>query len=480
MAQMRFRVHDRSRIPDHWLSRIYVAGPEETPWPTRSAWQGDLLHIERSVTESGTVSVPWPVEGRPRTVLTTATLMVRDRPYQLEVELARGLIQRVRNRLFLWEFVGLETPLDVVDRLHEATKVFSRAATHQDDPAEAARLAEEAIVKGLKAGEELVGHFAKQAIEARRKQGPIATLLGVSLPPEPPEVSVRRRLVEACNIVQIPMAWRSIEEREGKRNWKPTDEELAWCQTAGIKAVAGPLLRMDEQGVPDWMYLWEGDFENLTRLIIDHVRSVVRRYAGRVHLWHVASRVNSGTLLSFDEEQRLQVVALALEAVRAIDPRTPTVVSFDQPWGDYLMGRDEELAPLHYADALVRADLGVSGFGLDIDVRASPGGTLHRPSFEFGALVDQWSMMGMPLMVSLECGGDGPDDRPLGNAEGEAAQRRWAEAMLPLLLARTPVQVVLWNRLTDGPSRLSGLLDDTGNAKPTLKLMQDLRKTCLM
>ncbi|MEM9352785.1 MAG: endo-1,4-beta-xylanase [Planctomycetota bacterium] len=479
MAQLRFRLQDRSRLPDEWLHRLYVAGSEEIPWPTRCSWQGDLLHVERSVVESGCVSAPWPVEGRPRTVLTTATLMVRERPYQLEVELARGLIQRVRNRLFLWEFVGLQTPQDVVQRLHEATKVFARAATHQHDPAEAARLAEEAIRQGLDAGEDLVAHFARQAIDARRKHGPISTLLGVALPPEPPDVSVRRRLLDACNIVQIPMGWRAIEKREGKRDWTATDDVLGWCQTAGIKAIAGPLLRMEENGVPDWMYLWEGDFDNLAGLIVDHVESVVKRYAGRVHLWHVASKVNGGTLLSLDEEQRLQLVALALEAVRRQDPRTPTVVSFNQPWGDYLAQRDDELAPLHYADALVRAELGVSGFGLEIDVRNQPSGTLHRPSFEFGALVDQWSMMGMPLMVSLECGGDGPDGATLDLNAAEKAQRKWAEAMLPLLLARTPVQVVLWNQLKDGTQRASGLLDDTGNAKPTLKLMQDLRKSCL-
>ena len=94
------------------------------------------------------------------------------------------------------------------------------------------------------------------------------------------------------------------------------------------------------------MYLWEGDDDNLARLLLDHVRAVVSRYAGRVHLWHVASRVNNGQLMSLDEESRLNLVAQAVQVVRKIDPRTPTVVSFDQPWAEYLVDQDHDLAPL--------------------------------------------------------------------------------------------------------------------------------------
>ena len=87
--------------------------------------------------------------------------------------------------------------------------------------------------------------------------------------------------------------------------------------------------------------------------------------------------------------------------MRKIDPRTPTVVSFDQPWGEYLVEQEHELAPLHYADALVRADLGISGFGLEINAGYWPRGTAHRPAFEYGKLIDQWTQLGLPLMLFM-------------------------------------------------------------------------------
>ena len=358
MGQIRFRLHDRDRIAAHGLDRIYVAGLEEIPWSTRVSWDGELLVVERSISDSGSVYVPWKIDGAGTKVLNTPTLMERERPYQLEVELARGLIHRIRSRLFLWEMLGLEASAELTGQLQEATREFALAATSQAEPAEAAVAANRAISSALSAAEHLVGDYARQAIASRKRNTPVSTLMGITLGDDTPSVEIRRQLADSCNIVQLPIAWRAIEKTEGKRDWAATDTQLAWAQTAGIKVAAGPLLRMDDRGMPDWMVLWEDDFDNLANQMLDHVRAVVERYSGRVHLWHVSSRVNTGKLMSLEEEQRLHLVAAALNVVREMDPRTPTVISFDQPWAEYLSNQEEDLAPLHYADALVRADLG--------------------------------------------------------------------------------------------------------------------------
>ncbi|MCA9259251.1 MAG: endo-1,4-beta-xylanase, partial [Planctomycetales bacterium] len=460
MGTMRFRVYDRDRIGDEALGRLFIAGGEDIPWSTRARWDGDLLVVQRQVNDSGYVYIPWSVEGRGTLLLSTGTLMERQKPYVLEVELARGMLHRLRTRLFVWEWLGLRTPDSCRARLQEAIRLFASAATQQDDLAEASRQANAAIAVGVEVSEAIASHYSQQSLLARRAQSLPTTLMGVALGAESPSVAIRRRLLDFCNLVQLPLAWRTIEAREGRRDWKPTDEQLGWCQAAGLKVAAGPLLRMDDRGAPDWMYLWEGDYDNLARQMLDHVRAVVTRYAGRVHLWHVASRLNNGTLLSLNEEQRLNIVAQALHIVRTVDPRTPTVVSFDQPWGEYLAQRDEELAPLHYADALVRADLGVSGFGLEINSGCYPRGSARRPVYDYGRLIDQWSQLGLPLMLLLSAPSRTDDDplaapgvrvEPTGDpalvqpGPGSDVQRfidpqeAWASLVLPLALARTTV-----------------------------------------
>jgi hypothetical protein len=147
---------------------------------------------------------------------------------------------------------------------------------------------------------------------------------------------------------------------------------------------------------------------------------------------------------------------------------------------------------LHYADALVRADLGISGFGLEINAGYWPRGSAHRPAFEYGKLVDQWSQLGLPLMMFLSAPDSDEEDpkaarnirgeliKPSGDPE-ENSQAAWAASVAPLLLARTSVQVLLWNQLADGePHEFphGGLFDAAGKAKPTLKVLRDLRKAC--
>jgi hypothetical protein len=513
---MRFRLHNRDRITASGLERIYIAGQEDIPWPTRARWEGEYLLVERQVSDSGTLYVPWQVDGHGLFLLGTSTLIERERPYLLAVELARGLLQRIRTRLFHWELLGLDTPTKLKIELREATREFSRASTSQYDLSVAAQAANHALSQALTVANALVTCYAKQSMAARQRQGSIAALLGVTLGVKQPTVRIRRKLVDACNIIQLPISWRELESREGRKRWKPTDEQLGWCQTAGLKVSVGPLLQLDDRGIPDWMYLWEGDFENLARLMLEHVRTVVSRYAGRVHLWHVAARVNNGILLSLDEEQRLQLVAQALQLTRQIDPRTPMVVSLDQPWGEYLAHQDRDLAPFHFADTLVRADLGLSGIGLEINAGYHPHGSPHRPAIDYGHLLDQWSLLGLPLMVLLTGASsmkNDPQALPAIHVEGTGQLERMSRGkdtsasssrqnenqhdlerhpadpqsaqtttILPLLLARSTVQVVLWNQLSDKPPHEfphSGLFDGREHAKPLLQTMRNLQSSYL-
>jgi len=53
--------------------------------------------------------------------------------------------------------------------------------------------------------------------------------------------------------------------------------------------------------------------------------------------------------LVFSEEQRLRLAVAMIEVVREASSRTPVVISFDQPWAEYLATDDYDLSPLHFA-----------------------------------------------------------------------------------------------------------------------------------
>jgi hypothetical protein len=494
MGLMRLVVHDRERIPPGGLDQVYMCGPDELPWFGRAYFSGDQLVIERNESDSGQVYVPWRIVGHGDMLLATSTLMERDQPYVLEIELARGALFQLRNQMAQWETLGLVVPPPLRARAAEAMSDFSRAATSRDDLPEAADWAQRALTTTVDAMKRLAAVYSDQALETRRTQARVLpTWLGVQLGSQLPPASVARRLPGAFNMVSVPLTWRTIEATEGRRVWNQADAQIDWAQSAGLKITGGPLLELDDRGVPDWTYLWEGDLDSLLSFMLDHIRAVVRRYQGRVHLWQVAARMTHGNVLALTEEQRLQITARAIATVRELDPSVPLIATFDQPWAEYLASEQLDLAPLHFADALVRAELGLSGVGLEINVGYQPGATAHRSPLAYSRLVDTWSLLELPLLVSLTVPSSAVDD-PLasrgvgvlssdGSEVSPATQSDWIVRHVPLLLAKNCVQVVLWNQLSDAvPHHYphGGLFDAENRPKPAMAAMRDIRQRYLV
>ncbi len=493
MGLMRFVVHNRDRIPPGGLDHIHVCGADDLPWFSRAYFSGEHLVIERNESESGRVLVPWRIGHAGPILIGTSTLMERDEPYLLEVELARGMVNNLRSQLAAWEMMGLNVPKGLASGVLEATVEFARAATTQDDPPTAADWALRCLATTITTMARLADEYARQALALRRKQPrPLNSWFGVHLGTEVPTGTASRRLANTFNVVSVPMTWRTIEAVEGRRDWKQVDAQTEWAQSVGLRICAGPLLELDDRGVPDWTYLWEGEFESLLGFMLDHVRKVVERYRGKVHLWQVAARMTHGHALGLNEEARLQVAAKAVTTARELDPTTPIVVSFDQPWAEYMASEQLDLAPLHFADALVRADLGLSGIGLEINVGYHPGGSLHRGPLAISRLIDNWSVLELPLMVALTLPSSAANDpktngkvRVLSSQPEEvtpASQREWIERHVPLVLAKSAVQVVVWNQLSDAAPHHyphAGLFDTDNKPKPALEALKKIRQKFL-
>lgn len=497
MGQMRFVADNRDLLTEKRLARAYVAGPDEAPTFGRTLLSGKQVVVERPDDASGAFTIPWPIPGHGDWLLATNSLMERERPYNLEVELARGLVFRLRDQLAAWEMLGLKTSSSLVKGVKDATRAFSRAAVSQGvDPASAAIHAGTALVVGAKASCELVDLYSEQALAMRMANDQrLTTLLGIRLRDKPPEGPVAEQVASTFNLASVSCGWSSVEPSEGRREWTACDKPLEWARSKGMRVCLGPLLEFDEKALPDWAYLWEGDIETLTSLMIGHVRATVQRYRGKAQLWHVASKINRDKVLSLTDEQRLQIVANAVRTIRQLDPSTPVVVGVEQPWGEYRATRQTELAPLDFADALERADLGIAGFDLELNIGVHPHGTTLRSPLAFSRLVDLWNVrLESPLMLSVSLpssGADDPDSDPRLSIVADGVdgglltpdfQAKWVSRHLPMLMAKNAVQVAVWSQLSDqGPHSYphAGLYDASESDKPIVNTFADIRKRLL-
>jgi hypothetical protein len=181
--------------------------------------------------------------------------------------------------------------------------------------------------------------------------------------------------------------------------------------------------------------------------------------------------VNNVETLTLTEEQSLRLTLRSIEIVHELDSKVPVVISFNQPWGGYMSRRDQDLSPLQYADTLVRADLGIAGIGLEMNLGVGPRSTLPRDVIEVGRQLERWSTLGLPLVILLTIPSVGDGFTP-------KIQQRWLESYLELFSAKAAVHAVFWNQLrddaTESPGR--GLIDDLGQPTSAMTTLAGFRK----
>lgn len=490
MGLMRFIVVPPDRITEDLVEQAYLCGPDRVPWHVEVSPQDNELWLERSGSDSGCLHVPWVIEGYGQLMLSTSTLRERPEPYYLPLELARGKLSQVRNQLAEWQAAGLEVPPAVPEALGEGIRWFAQAACSERASATSVVAAERALVLALRAADALVAAYTEQALAIRRRMGNrIATVLGADLGQAPLDNYAASQFRLTFSAAKVPMVWRAVETDEGQYAWDLTDRQVQWCRAHGLTVCAGPLVNFDRPAVPDWLQVCEGDFESMLAFATEYVRAAVDRYRGQVDCWHCVGRANRGDVLSLSEEEEIRLTARAIEVARARDPQTPILVSFDQPWGEYLSRKPKDFPPLQFADMLLRAGLGLTGIGLEINVGYSPEGTPLRDPLEFSQGIDYWCLLGVPLFVILTYPSS-PAPDPLAQRKTRlpsgnwtpSGQQVWVDRYLPVLLSKPLVQGIFWNQCRDSephPFAHGGLFDLQRHPKPVLRHLASIRQAHL-
>lgn len=492
MGVMRFLVHPADILND-WpeVHQAYLSGMDGTIWATRIEIDGPHVLCRRANPDSGKLHVAWPVEGFGRPVLTTSSLPERPGSYLLVLELARGKIVQVRNQLAAWEGAGMVIPGDFLELHRAAHHLFAQAAASQDTIPQSAGFAQQSLEKACAAADALTRSYTRQRLETRQRQYPqLPTALACELGDQPPEDDWAATFLPAFNAAAVPVQWRFIEPEEGEYHWEPYDAQVEWCLANDLVLRGGPLLDLSPNGLPRWLWHWENDYWNLESFVCDFVETAISRYAGKIRVWELAARVNTGGGLALNEEQRLTIVAKTLEIARQVDIKSQFLIRIDQPWGEYQARGQHKLTPIHFSDALLRAGLGLAGINLEIAVGFSPRGTQSRDALDFSRLIDQWAGLGVPLQVTLAFpSASTGDPRLTSDFEvernswklpwSEQAQADWIDLHLPLLLAKPSVVAVFWTHFTDAHAHRfphAGLLRPDNTRKLALDRIVGLRQ----
>lgn len=495
MGVMKFRLpaNDASpRLPDH--RRIYMTGLDRTPARVGVEVRNGIMTCVRDTTESGRVFVPWPIEGHGTPMVGTATLAERHAPYVLAVEVARGKLNDVRNQLADWTQMGLRSTPELGKRLEAAQRAFVRAATSTDQPDASLAAARDAARLAADAGDLLMEAYTAQVFQSRlATTSRLPTHLGCVLDVDPHAIPAALEWTKTFNACQAGVSWRQLAPSEGQYRWEALDAQVAWCRRNRLAIEAGPLVEFRKGMLPDWLWLWEGDVETISGLMADFVRQAVSRYKGKVPLWHVVHRAASAEVLGLSEEEQVRITARMVQVARQADPSAQLTVGVDRPWAEWMGGSHFQLGPLHLCDYLLRAEIGLSGIGIEIAPGYSAPGSHMRDLFEFSKLLDLYSLLNVPLHLWIAMpSGHEPDPHAEPGVRVETAQwpqppdpslqANWGARWMALAIAKPFVRTVSWLQAADHVPHLyphGGLLRPDQTAKPLVQWLQSIRAETL-
>ena len=457
MGSMRF-VNPSGCLPQESVEQAYLAGYDRIPWRVRVRLaEGEIL-VERDNCDSGNLYIPWHVDGHGQITLATASLMERPEAYNLPIELARGKLSQLRNQTSEWELSGVEIPAHVRELTLNAMIRFGQATCRQQAAGPAGEAAADTLRLALDASHALTQAYASQVLATRsedQSEG-LDSFLGTSLGTTLLDENTSSKYLETFNAACVPFVWREIEAAQGCFYWDIADKQIEWCRRQGLRVCAGPLLVLDPWQLPEWVSDFDGDFDGAVACVSNFIQAVVGRYQESVDIWICAARMNTAEGLLLSEHERIRLTARAVEVTQAMAPNAERIVSFDQPWGEYLSRSTADFSPLHFADALVRARLGLTGLAIEMNVGYQPGGTPPRDPLDTSRHLDYWSMLGVPVYLTLTVPSSNEPD-PLARRHttvqmGDctpSSQAEWADQYIPLLLAKPYVRGVLWNQLRD-------------------------------
>jgi hypothetical protein len=238
---------------------------------------------------------------------------------------------------------------------------------------------------------------------------------------------------------------------------------MAFLARARVPVVAGPLVHFTEVSIPEWLYIWEHDYETVRDLLYEHIERVVGRYGPQVALWNVLSGLHVNAQFSFTFDQLMDLTRMTVGLIKKSNPNARTMIELTQPWGEYYANNQRSIPPLLYAEMIVQSAIQFDVFGVQLRFGIPRDGCWQRDLFQISSLLDRFAPLGKPLMISaLQVPSSPPppgDGKEGGGPPGvwrkpwsEMLQARWLEAVTDIALSKPYVEAICWNDLSDPKS----------------------------
>src|SRR5688500_1639661 len=309
--------------------------PERVPVPAEVAFRDGLLVVNRKDEQPVGVALLWEVGPNDTLFVETTRLQPREKPYLLNVELARFRLMKIMQKQEDWNLFDFGKSDKFIQRFAEAQSLFADALGMLHEPAQAAALADKSLEPSVDLSEQLAVFHADLLINRRKAaNGFVKHILGCRVDSTVQNEKYRETLAANFDYAIVPMGWKQLQPQEHQFNTDPVDDWIESLSKKRIPAIAGPLIRLGPDHVPDWMVIWEHDFDMLRELAYEYVQKIVTRYRRVIAVWNVVAGLQTNAAFSLSFEQIIELTRLLVSQVKTILPNAKTIVTVTKPFGD--------------------------------------------------------------------------------------------------------------------------------------------------
>jgi hypothetical protein len=492
---IKFEIYrDGSRVTTFTPAGATAVGPESVPIPGEVIFKDGLLIVQRKDDHATGVSLLWDCGPLGAFQLETTRLQPREKPYNLNVELARFRLMRIMQKQEDWNLFDFPKADRFTARFAEAQSLFAEALGKLHEPAEAAKVADHALAIGLDLSEQLATFHSELLLSRRRAtNGFVKHMFGCRVDPAVQNEKYKEALAANFDYCVLPMSWKQLQPQENVFNTEALDEWVELLSKRRVPTIAGPLIRLDESGVPDWMVIWEHDFDMLREMAYDFVQRVVQRYRRAVAAWNVVGGVQTNSAFTLSFEQIIELTRLLVSQVKTLLPNARTLITVTHPFGEYHARSKAGVPPMLYAEMVAQSGINFEAFALEVEMGLPKPGMFMRDLFQLSSMLDKFSTLGRPVfLTAIGCagqatpdGGDTPEARLDPSAAGRwrkpwdaQLQADWMEAVYSMALSKPFIESVSWANLADLRQTIpgGGLLDDMLRPKPAFQRLQQMRE----
>ncbi|MEL7238699.1 MAG: hypothetical protein AAGK78_07540, partial [Planctomycetota bacterium] len=420
---------------------VAAIGSDATPPP--DSFDGGELSAPAAVRTAvaAGVTLLWDAGEVGCYMLETTRLPPRIEPYVLNIELARHRLMKLVHKQEDWGLWDIPQAKPALEMARQAQRTFAEALGLMPDHAAASQVADRSLSLAIEAGEALARVHADVMLDRRkklRKGGIPRTVLGIRCDPKIQNTNYRKTLATNFDYAVLPIPWRALQPEEEVFLTDTSDQAVEFFARNRIPVVAGPLVDLTEGEVPEWLFIYEHEFETIRQLAFEFVRSVATRYRKVIKLWNVVGGLHAASSFGLTFEQMVELTRLLVGQVKSVIPTSKTLVTIRMPFGEYLgtsVGSVGSAAvpPMLYAEMVSQSGVEVDGFAVEIKTGVPKRGSYCRDLFQLSNMLDAFGNLNKPLFIhAVAC----PDRSTQSGGIRAADGGRWHDDWSPELQAK--------------------------------------------